>query len=120
LRNVKAVRKMGDNTYHWVAEIGGVNLEWDARVTTMKPNQVIAWNSISADNKNSGEVRFSEMSGGTHLYVTLIYDPPAGVLSELADKVTRRMDSQVEEDLENFKKTVEANYAHQGAHRMPS
>ncbi len=106
MHNVKSVTKIGDNKYHWVAEIGGKKVEWDAEVTSMKPDKEIAWRSISGD-KNSGEVRFQPMNGGTHLYLTIVYDPPMGIVGELADTLTQRMSSDTEEDLKNFKKTSE-------------
>ncbi len=113
LHNVKQVHKLDDKRSHWVAEIGGKKIEWDAEVTMMVKNKSVGWKSITGD-KNSGEVRFEPMGDGTHLYVTLLYDPPGGILGEIADTVTHRVASDTEEDLKNFKKTVEANTAHKG------
>ncbi len=103
--NVKSVTKLSGNKYHWVAEIGGKKVEWDAEVMRNVPNREIAWRSVSGD-QNAGEVRFEPMNGGTHLYVTITYDPPMGVLGELGDKLTQRMSGDTEEDLKNFKKLV--------------
>ncbi len=106
MHNVKSVGKISGNRYHWVAEIGGKKVEWDAEVTRNVPDKEIAWRSISGDH-NAGEVRFEPMNGGTHLYVTITYDPPMGVVGELGDKLTQRMSSDTEEDLQNFKRVVE-------------
>jgi uncharacterized membrane protein len=106
MHNVKSVTKSGDKRYHWVAEIGGKTVEWDAEVTSMQPDRELAWRSVSGD-KNSGEIRFQPMGEGTHLFMTIVYDPPMGVLGELGDKLTQRMSSDTEEDLKNFKKLME-------------
>ena len=111
MHNIKEVRKIADDKYHWVAQIGGIKVEWDAQVTLMERDKAIGWKSTSGD-QNSGEVRFVPMNGGTHLYVTIVYDPPAGILGEIADTLTHRVPSDLEEDLKNFKTTVESNYAH--------
>ncbi len=108
MHNVKSVTKTGPKTYHWVAEIGGKKVEWDAKVTEEEKNKVIAWNSISGD-KNSGQVRFQPMDGGTHLYLVIVYDPPMGVVGDVADKLTQRMSSDTEEDLRNFKHMIEGH-----------
>ncbi len=108
MHNVKSVTKTGPQTYHWVAEIGGKTVEWDAKVTENEKNKAIAWTSISGD-KNSGQVRFQPMNGGTHLYLTIVYDPPMGALGEIADKLTQRMSSDTEEDLKNFKHMIEGH-----------
>ncbi len=106
MHNVKAVTRLGKDKYHWVAEIGGKRVEWDAQVTKNVPDKEIAWRSTSGD-ENAGEVRFEPMNGGTHLYVTITYDPPMGVVGELADTLTQRMSGDTEEDLKNFKKLAE-------------
>ena len=111
--HVKEVRKVGDDTYHWVAQVGPQKIEWDAKTTMNVPNKTIGWSSISGD-KNSGEVRFEPMGEGTHLYVTILYDPPGGVVGEIADALTHQFPRDLENDLKNFKKSVEANTAHKG------
>ncbi len=106
MHNVKSVTKLGNDRYHWVAEIGGKKVEWDAEVTKNVSDKEIAWRSISGD-ENTGDVRFEPMNGGTHLYLTITYNPPMGVVGELADTLTQRMSGDTEEDLKNFKKLVE-------------
>ncbi len=106
MHNVKEVRKVAADTYHWVAEIGGKKVEWDARETKNIPDKEIAWKSISGD-QNNGDVRFVPERTGTHLFVKIQYDPPAGILGDLADTITQRMSGDVEEDLKNFRRVVE-------------
>ncbi len=108
MHNVKSVTKTGPKTYHWVAEIGGKTVEWDAEVTENEKNKAIGWRSISGD-KNSGQVRFMKSDGGTDLYLTILYDPPMGIVGEVADKLTQRMSGDTEEDLKNFKHMIEGH-----------
>jgi Polyketide cyclase / dehydrase and lipid transport len=40
---VKRVQQRSDSTLHWVAEIVGVEREWDAAILEQIPDQKIAW-----------------------------------------------------------------------------
>jgi uncharacterized membrane protein len=81
MSHLKDVRDMGDGRSHWVAN-GPADLpvEWDAQVTEMRPNRVIAWESVpGSDVYNAGRVRFESVDGATRVDVFLTYNPPGGV-----------------------------------------
>ncbi len=107
MHNVKQVTRLGQDKYHWVAEVGGKKVEWDAQVTRNVPDKEIAWKSVAGD-ENAGHVNFIPENGGTHLYLQIQYNPPAGIVGDLADTLTQRMSGDTEEDLKNFKKAVES------------
>jgi len=107
---VSEVRQLDDTTLHWVAEIGGVKRQWQARILDQFPNQKVAW-AATEGATNAGAVYFSPVGAGqTNVRLELEYEPE-GVIENVADKVgvvARR----VEADLEKFKSFIEdAGYA---------
>jgi uncharacterized membrane protein len=108
MANVEEVQPLGENRSHWVARIFGVKREWDAELTDATPNERVSWHSISGA-PNAGTVTFHERAPGvTDVQVTLEYTPPAGDIGKTLDKLTKTTQSEVKEDLRNFKRLVSA------------
>ncbi len=110
MRYIKSVTKSGDGQMsHWVAEGPmGKDLEWDSRAT-LEENRRVAWQSVSGDIENSGEVTFRKVSEGrTEVTASIEFTPKASLGGNIAGAILggdaqRRM----EEDLQNFKKFAE-------------
>ena len=105
-----------DNTHlHWVANIGGKNLEWDATISEQIPDKRIVWYS-DRGAVHSGMVSFNPV-GPEITRVTLRIDyEPEGFVEGTGDKlgfVSRR----VEGDLKRFKEFIESRGAETGAWR---
>jgi uncharacterized membrane protein len=101
------VRRTGERTSHWVLGMGGMTVEWDAEVTALEEDRLIAWRSFRG-LETSGEARFRDLGGGrTCVDLTLEYTPPLGA-SEGLFGVGAKVDERLEEGLENVKETVEA------------
>jgi uncharacterized membrane protein len=81
MSHLKEVRETGDGRSHWVANgPADVPVEWDAQITEMRPNRVIAWESLpGSEVYNAGRVRFEPGDGTTRIDVFLTYNPPGGV-----------------------------------------
>lgn len=83
MSHLREVRKIDPDRSHWVA-VGpaGVPVEWDAIVTDLVPNQLIAWKSVDGSTvETAGRVRFQPTSdGGTEIDVQMSYNPPAGAI----------------------------------------
>lgn len=98
---------------HWVAKApAGGTVEWDAEVTEDRPNELIAWRSVGAndDVHNSGSVRFTPAPGdrGTEVRVELNYDPPGGkVGSTIAKLFGEEPGQQLDDDLRRLKQVME-------------
>src|SRR5205085_422378 len=112
MRHLESVTVVSDTRSHWVAKApGGKTVEWDAEITTDKPNEMIAWRSVGdADVYNDGSVRFVEAPGdrGTEVRVSLNYDPPGGVVgSKIAMLFREEPGQQVQDDLRHFKQVME-------------
>ncbi|MGH8165643.1 MAG: SRPBCC family protein [Woeseiaceae bacterium] len=79
MRNVRRISKnAGQDSWHWeVAGPLGVTMQWDARVTQMIPNELIAWSTAPGSQvQHAGIVRFQPEGAGTRLQIEMTYNPP--------------------------------------------
>lgn len=107
MSNVEQVSRDNEDTLFWKASVGPTGTrEWRAKITEMVENERVSWKSIDGDY-NAGTVLLFPDDGGTRLKVTFEYDPPAGVVGEVADQVFQIAPGSVENDLKRFKEIVE-------------
>jgi len=85
----------------------GKTVEWHAKIVEDLPGEKIAWASTDGDVANSGAVRFDDHGTTTGVAVSLAYDPPAGVVGDVAAKLFADPQRKVEKALAAFKKTIE-------------
>lgn len=104
---------------HWKGKVHGASQEWDAEISALQPNRLIAWRSINGF-ANSGSLSFERNvadafapNGTTTLTVQIGYDPPRGALGDFAEAVwvKQRFDEGLEEDLSRFKALCEGMHA---------
>ncbi|HEY7832921.1 MAG TPA: SRPBCC family protein [Ktedonobacterales bacterium] len=106
MSNVKEVRPIGGDRYHWAASIFGTKQEWDADVTEREPNRRVSWRSTNGAY-NAGTVSFAELSPSrTEVRARMEYTPPAGQVGRTLDKLTQTTRRQVKEDLHNFRRVA--------------
>jgi len=115
MEGIQKVTQLDDTHLHWVANIGGKNVEWDATISEQIPDQRIVWYS-DRGAVHSGMVSFNPV-GPEITRVTLRIDyEPEGFVEGTGDKlgfVSRR----VEGDLKRFKEFIEARGTETGAWR---
>jgi len=105
---VKEVTYYDDQRSHWVADVAGSH-EWDAVNEAWVPDQQIGWRSFNG-LRNYGRVTFRPITQSqTVVDVTIDYDPPAGILGDLGERMGagRRFDEVLQEDLNNFARMVD-------------
>ncbi len=113
MSHVREVRDLGNGRSHWVVDgPAGTPVEWDATITNMTPDQMIAWESVPGSMvKQSGLVRFAPADaprGGTHVNVQMSYTPPAGIIGHaVASFFGVNPKQAMDEDLLRFKTLVE-------------
>lgn len=115
MEGVEEVRQLDDTHLHWVANIGGKRVEWDATITDQVPDKRIAWYS-EGERKQSGIVLFEPVNENTTRVTLRIDYEPEGIVEESGDKlgfVSRR----VEGDLKRFKEFIESRGRETGAWR---
>ena len=90
MSHIKEVRDLGQGRSHWVAEgPAGMAIEWNAEMTAVEPNSLIAWQSIPVSMiENAGTVQFTpNPDGSTRLDIHLCYNTPAGATGRLVGKL---------------------------------
>jgi len=105
---VKEVTYYDDQTSHWVADVVGRH-EWDAVNEEWIPDRQIGWHSTKGLD-NFGKVIFEPMgSSQTKVDVYVNYNPPAGVLGDVGEKLGtgKRFDDVLQKDLNNFARMVD-------------
>ena len=123
MSNVREVKDLGDGRSHWkVAGPAGVPIEWDAEITKLTPNKVLAWKSEPDSTvEHSGTVRFKPNSdGGTQVDIKMSYSPPAGVVGRAVAKLLGSdPDAKMDKDLKRLKKFIEAENPTRRAAKKP-
>lgn len=104
---VKKVTATGDETYHWVAGIYGIEVEWDAKVVEKIKPERFAWQSIKGV-ENSGSYTLKPIEGGTMVIFHMEYHLPSAVLENLARVFAGGfIEKMASELLENVKDVLE-------------
>jgi carbon monoxide dehydrogenase subunit G len=112
---VKSVTQLSDDRLAWVAEIGGVRRQWEAKILEQVPDRKVAW-AATEGATNAGAVEFEDVGGGqTSIQLTLEYEPE-GLIEKVGDKLNV-VDRQAEADLKRFKEFIEDEGYASGAWR---
>lgn len=110
MTHVREVQRMPDGAYRW--KVGP--FEWQAEVTRLEPNRLLAWRSRPGSAvHNRGVVRFRQDGHrGTEVTVQLAYGPPAGMLGHgVARLLGADPKHQMDDDLLRFKSLIEQGAA---------
>jgi uncharacterized membrane protein len=115
MEGVKAVTQIDDTHLHWVAEVGGVEKEWDAEIAEQHADERIAWHATSGA-ENAGVVTFHRIDDET-TRVTLQLDvDPEGIVENIGTALGF-LERRVKGDLERFKEFIESLQSETGAWR---
>jgi uncharacterized membrane protein len=115
MEGVKSVRQLDDTTLVWVADVGGRDETWKARITEQQPDQRIAWTAIEGAG-NAGVVTFHRLDEGRSRVTLQLEVEPEGPVEKAGDAmgvVQRR----VKGDMKRFKDFIEARGTETGAWR---
>lgn len=112
---VEEIRQVTDETLHWRVSVGGVEREFDAKITEQQPDERIAWRSLTGPEQ-SGVVTFHRLSDdSTRVRLQLEWDPDGFV--ETVGSILKIDNAQVASDLKKFKELMESNGFETGAWR---
>ena len=109
LSHVERVEVLSPTRSRWTLK-APVGVSWDAELINDKINELIAWRTVGNPWVNhAGSVTFEPLGHmGTRVHVSLQYDPPGGRIGHaVAALFSEDAGSQVEEDLDAFKRAVE-------------
>jgi uncharacterized membrane protein len=112
MSHVEEVWTHDQDRSHWrVRGPAGTVFEWEALITRLIPQQVLAWRSVEGSSvRNAGIIHFEPANDGrsTRLDIRLSYTPPAGVLGHVfARLLGADPKKQMDDDLQRFKSLVE-------------
>ena len=115
MEGVKSVTQTDDTHLHWVAEVAGRDMEWDAEITEQHPDERVAWRATSGA-ENAGVVTFHRIDDET-TRVTLQLDvDPEGIVENVGTALGF-LERRVKGDLGRFKEFVESRGTETGAWR---
>jgi uncharacterized membrane protein len=115
MEGVKSVRQLDDRTLEWVADVGGREKSWEAKITEQQPDERIAWTAVDGAH-NAGVVTFHRLDEGKSRVTLQLDVEPEGPLESVGDAlgvVQRR----VKGDMERFKDFIESRGTETGAWR---
>ncbi len=113
--SVIEVEQLTADTTRWVTEVNGVRREFVAQITEQTPDQRVAWTTMDGP-RQGGVVTFHDLDDGTTRVMYQMDFEPSGLV-ESAGAVTGVLERTVTNDLERFKKFIEARGAPTGAWR---
>lgn len=115
MQHLTSVEDIGGGISHWRAEApGGFHVEWEGRVITDRPGELIAWESLPGSAvENAGSVQFRDAGDagekGTEVLVNMRYKPRGLAAGFAVGKALRPVtQAEVMEDLRRFKRVMEA------------
>lgn len=115
MTNVQDIKIIGEGLSHWtVSGPAGVPVEWDAEITRLVPNEMIAWKSLEGSTvANAGYVLFEPNNdGSTEVTVRISYNPPAGAIGHaVATIFGADPKSEMDADLLRMKAMLETGKA---------
>lgn len=112
---VESVTQLSDDRLEWVAEIGGVRRQWVAKILEQVPDTRVAWAAVEGAT-NAGAVSFDPVGPGqTRVHLSMEFEPE-GFLETLGDRL-KIVETQAEDDLENFRRFIEDTGRATGAWR---
>jgi uncharacterized membrane protein len=115
MEGVTEIRQTSDTMTHWKTKIGGVEREFDAKITEQLPDERVAWTSTSGSDQ-SGVVTFHRLDDAqTRVTVQMDFEPD-GVVENVGDKLGV-LDRRVKGDLKRFKEFIESEGYESGAWR---
>jgi uncharacterized membrane protein/CBS domain-containing protein len=115
MQGVDEVRQLDDTHLRWVANVGGHQQQWDARITEQEPDKVVAWRAIGGKH-NAGRVSFAPIDPQTTQVTVELEYQPEGMSEELGTALglaSRR----VKGDLDRFRELIETRGTASGAWR---
>lgn len=115
MNGVDHVDQRTDGLLHWQVSIGGVEREFDARITERQPDERIAWQSTNGPEQ-SGVVTFHRLDDDrTRVRLQLEWSPEG--FAEAIGSALQLDDAQIARDLGEFKRLIESNEFETGAWR---
>lgn len=113
---VRTVEQIDDTHSRWTAELGGVNVGFDAVVTEQHPDERVAWKSLEGEVDHAGVVTFHRLDANRTLVTVQMEWEPHGALQKAGSMLSYDK-FQVRRDIERFKQYIESRGVETGSWR---
>jgi uncharacterized membrane protein len=112
---VERISQLDDRHLHWVTKVGGVEREFDTKITEQHPDERVAWTSTDGTT-HAGVVTFHRLSDNSCRVTVQLDWQPEGMV-EKAGSMLGVEDRQIKADLARFKQFIEARGTETGQWR---
>ena len=115
MEGIKKVKQLDDKRLHWVANVAGQQVEWDAEIYEQIPDLMIAWRSVSG-HYNEGHIRFERLGiNRTRVHVQFVFEVTADMRK--VPNALAILSARVSGDLEGFQQFIESRPQETGSWR---
>lgn len=105
MEGVERVEQLDDQRLHWEVDIAGIDREFDAEITEQKPDQRIAWKSVTGV-RQAGVVTFHPLNDNQTRVTLQMELEPEGAAEQIGDKLGA-VSTRVKGDMRRFKEFIE-------------
>lgn len=91
---------------HWVVNLDGKDVEWEAELVQFVPRQAVGWKSVRGP-KHTGRITFAPLNDNTLVQVTMNYAPPLGIFSRALTPLSEHLEDHIDRALRDFKAVLE-------------
>ncbi|MGQ0480226.1 MAG: SRPBCC family protein [Pseudonocardia sp.] len=106
MEGVERITQLTDTETHWVTKIGGVEREFDAKITEQHPDERVAWTTENGVDQG-GVVTFHRLDDATTRVTLQLDHHPQGAAEKVGDALGL-VQRRVKGDLNNFKEFIES------------
>src|SRR5215813_14023997 len=110
MSRIHEVVDLGYGRSHWIVKGPlGATIEWDAEITAMIPNKLLAWKSEPGSLiRHAGIVRLDAEKDHTRVHIRISYNPPAGAIGHfIATLLGSNPKQEMNSDLVRMKTFIE-------------
>ena len=115
---LRSIRRSGDRSF-WIAEVGGIPLQWDAEIVQVIPKESISWKSVEGV-RHSGRVTFSTIGDQTLIHVHMNYAPRLWFLRPMLSPAVGMMEGYIEQALRDVKTALESGAGKSARQKEPT
>jgi uncharacterized membrane protein len=116
MEGVERIEQVDDTMTHWVTSIGGVDREFNAKITEQVPDERVSWTTVDDEPRQAGVVTFHHVAPDTtRVMLQMDFEPES--LKEKAGDRLGLVERRVKGDLERFKSFIESEGGETGAWR---
>lgn len=110
LSNVESVTQKSDTLTDWKVSVGGVEREFEARITEQHPDERVAWTSTGGQVDHAGVITFHKLDDDTTRMTVQVDWEPDG-LAEHVGALLGIDARAIKSELEKFRDYLEAGNA---------